>query len=78
MQIAQATIRHVQSLIPCRRVSVAVLDTVRRSGQIIALHDEEPTDVQEGAVIPLETFGPLEDLRAGIVRNVASDEHDSG
>jgi formate hydrogenlyase transcriptional activator len=76
-QIAQATIRHVQSLIPCRRVSVAVLDTVRRTGQIIALHDEGLSDVQEGAIIPIETFGPLEALRAGLVRSVASDEHDS-
>ena len=76
-QIAQATIRHVQSLIPCRRVSVALLDTARRTGEIIALHDEGPTEVREGAVIPIETFGPLEDLRAGIVRSVSSHEHDS-
>jgi len=69
-QIAQAAIRHVQSLIPCRRVSVAVLDTKRAIGQIIALHDERSTDVREGAIIPLAVFGAVEDLQAGVVRTV--------
>jgi PAS domain S-box-containing protein len=69
-QIAQATIRHVQSLIPCRRVSVAVLDARRGTGEIIALHDEDPTGPHEGAVIPLASFGVVEDLQAGRVRSV--------
>jgi formate hydrogenlyase transcriptional activator len=77
-QIAQATISHVQSLIACRRVSVALLDTVRKTGQIIALHDEVPTEVREGAVIPIETFGGLEDLQAGIVRSIVSREDATG
>jgi len=77
-QIAQATISHVQSLIACRRVSVALLDTVRKTGQIIALHDEVPTEVREGAVIPIETFGALEDLQAGIVRSISSREDATG
>ena len=33
----KSTIRHVQSLIPCRRVSVAVIDVPRAIGQLIAL-----------------------------------------
>jgi PAS domain S-box-containing protein len=73
-QIAHATIRHVQSLITCRRVSVALLDTVRKTGEIIALHDDVPTEVREGAIIPIETFGALEDLQAGVVRSVVSAE----
>ena len=77
-QIAQATISHVQSLIACRRVSVALLDTVRKTGQIIALHDEVPTEVREGAIIPIETFGALEDLQAGIVRSIVSREDATG
>jgi PAS domain S-box-containing protein len=40
--IAEVAVRHVQSLIPCRRVSVAVIDVPRASGQLIALHDDEP------------------------------------
>jgi len=77
-QIAQAAIRHVQSLIPCRRVSVAVLDTLRATGQIIALHDERPTDVREGAIIPLAVFGAVEDLRAGVVGTGAPPGDTSG
>jgi PAS domain S-box-containing protein len=69
-QIAQATIRHVHSLIPCRRVSVAVLDAWRATGEIIALHDEAPTEPHEGAIIPLASFGVVEDLQAGRVRSV--------
>ncbi len=69
-EIAQATIRHVQSLIPCRRVSVAVLDAHRGIGQIIALHDDKPTEPSEGATVPMASFGVVEDLKAGRVRNI--------
>src|SRR5262245_3279447 len=41
-QIAQAAIRHVQSLIPCRRVSVAVIDVPHARGELIAVHDDQP------------------------------------
>ena len=71
--IAQATISHVQSLIPCRRVSVAVVDVPRGIGRLIALHDDEAaTEPREGTVIPLEAFGVIGDLQAGIVRNLPS------
>ena len=72
-QIAQAAIRHVQSLLPCRRVSVAVIDVPHARGELIAVHDDQPsTEPREGAVVPLEAFGHVEDLRAGIVRNVGT------
>jgi PAS domain S-box-containing protein len=72
-EIAQAAIRHVQSLIPCRRVSVAVIDVPHARGELIAVHDDQPaTEPREGAVVPLEAFGHVEDLRAGIVRNVST------
>ena len=77
-QIAQAAIRHVQSLIACRRVSVALLDTKRKTGEIIALHDEVPTAVRTGTLIPIETFGAIEDLQAGIVRSIVSREDATG
>ena len=72
-EIAQATIRHVQSLIPCRRVSVAVVDVPRADApsslrcttmRRLPSHGKAP-------IIPLDTFGSVEDLQAGIVRNVA-------
>ena len=77
-QIAQATIRHVQSLIVCRRVSVAVLDPGRGTGEIIALHDDKPTEPREGAVVPVGSFGNVEDLHAGRVRNVTDLSHVTG
>ena len=71
-QIAQATIRHIRSLIPCRRVSVAVLDVPQSTGTIIALHHEGPTNLRAGATVPLDAFGALNDLKAGVVRNITS------
>ena len=49
-----------------------LLDMPRATGQIIALHDEGPTEPREGAIIPLDAFGAVEDLRAGVVRSVPS------
>jgi len=77
-QIAQAAIRHLHSLIPCRRASVAVLDTRRAIGQIIALQEDAPIGPRDGAVLPLETFGSVDDLRAGVVRSVAPLEPATG
>ena len=78
-EIAQAAIRHVQSLIPCRRVSVAVIDVRRATGQLIAVHDDETgSEPREGTSIPLSEFGLVEDLRAGLVRNLTGLENVSG
>ena len=72
-EIAQAAIRHVQSLIPCRRVSVAVVDVPHARAELIALHDDEmTTEPREGSIIPLDAFGSVEGLQAGVVRNVAT------
>ena len=71
-QIARATIRHIRDLIPCSRVSVAALDQARGTGTLIALHQEGPTNLHEGAVVPIGSFGSIDDLRAGAVRSVAS------
>jgi PAS domain S-box-containing protein len=68
--IAQATIRHIQALIPCRRASVAVFDVSRETGTILALHDDGPTSLRDGATVPLDTFGNIDDLLAGIVRSI--------
>jgi PAS domain S-box-containing protein len=72
-QIAQAAIRHVQSLISSRRVSVALVDVPRGVAELIAVHDDEPNaEPREGSVIPLEAFGLVSDLEAGIVRSLSS------
>jgi PAS domain S-box-containing protein len=69
--IAQATMRHLPQLIPCRRASVATFDMARSLATIIALHSEHPTEVVDGTEVPLEHFGSIESLREGIVRVVA-------
>jgi PAS domain S-box-containing protein len=56
-QIAEATLRHVQSLLPCCRASVAVFDLPRGTGTIIASRDGGEAGAVDGAVIPIEAFG---------------------
>src|SRR5688572_8449600 len=66
-QIAAATLRHLESLIPCRRAGVAVFDLMHGTGTIIASRDggaEQPVD---SAPIPIEAFGVREELQAGLV-----------
>jgi PAS domain S-box-containing protein len=71
-QIAAATLRHLQSLIPCRRASVAVFDLMQGTGTIIASQDEGREQPVDGAVIPIEAFGIREDLQAGLVGSLRS------
>jgi PAS domain S-box-containing protein len=77
-QIAEATLRHLHELIPCRRASVAVFDLPRGTGAIIAARDEGQTQAVDGAAIPIEAFGVREELQAGLVgslRSVGPPEH---
>jgi formate hydrogenlyase transcriptional activator len=75
-QIAEATLRHLQELIPCRRASVAVFDLPRGTGTIIAswAKGEAPGEAQpvDGAVVPIESFGVREELQAGLVGSLRS------
>ncbi len=67
--IAQASIRHIQELIPCRRATVAVSDESSETGRIIALHDEEPTGLHDGATVSLAALG-FDDLSPSAVRRI--------
>ena len=75
-QIAEATMRHLQELIPCRRASVAVFDLPRGTGTIIAswAMGEAQGEAQavDGAVVPIESFGVREELQAGLVGSLRS------
>jgi PAS domain S-box-containing protein len=71
-QIAEATLRHVQSLLPCCRASVAVFDLPRGTGTIIASRDGGEAGAVDGAVIPIEAFGVREELQAGLVGSLRS------
>ena len=71
-QVADATLRHLQSLIPCRRASVAVFDLMRGTGTIIASRDEGQAQPVDGAVIEIEAFGVKEELQAGLVGSLRS------
>ena len=66
--IAQATLRHIQDLIPCRHASIAVFDAARQTGTIIAQHGADPAGPGDTATVPLNVFGSTEDLQAGRVR----------
>jgi PAS domain S-box-containing protein len=68
--IAQAAIRHVGDLIPCRRASVAVFDAPASEGRIIAAFDQVSSNVREGSVVPIEAIGSVDDLRSGAVRHL--------
>ena len=67
--IAQTTIGHIQDLIPCRRASVAMFDASLEAGTIIAVHDAEPSALQDGAAVSLKAFG-LEDLTPDTVGRI--------
>ena len=71
-QIAEATLRHLQSLIPCRRASVAVFDLPRGTGTIIASRDGGEAQAVDGAAVPIEAFGVREELQAGLVGSLRS------
>jgi PAS domain S-box-containing protein len=71
-QIAAATLRHLHSLIPCCRASVAVFDLPRGTGTIIASWDGGEAQPVDGAVIPIEAFGVREELQAGLVGSLRS------
>jgi formate hydrogenlyase transcriptional activator len=75
-QIAAATLRHLQDLIPCRRASVAVFDLERGTGTIIAswAAGQSGGEAQtcDGAVLPIEAFGMREELQAGLVGSLRS------
>jgi hypothetical protein len=55
-QIAGATLRHLETLIPCHRASVAVFDLLHGTGTIIASQDEGHEQTVDGAVIPIEAW----------------------
>jgi PAS domain S-box-containing protein len=71
-EIAEATLGHLQSLIPCRRASVAVFNLPLGTGTIIASWDGGEKQAVDGAVIPIEAFGAREDLQAGLVGSLRS------
>jgi PAS domain S-box-containing protein len=71
-RIADATLRHLQGLIPCRRAAVAVFDLMHGTGTLIASRDEGHEQPVDRAVIPIEAFGVREDLQAGLVGSLRS------
>ena len=70
--IAEATLRHLQDLIPCRRASVAVFDLLRGMGTVIASYDEGRTQIVDSTPVPIEEFGVREELQAGLVGSLRS------
>lgn len=71
VEIGDAAMAHIRQLIPCLRASVTIFDWERETATLQAVHAEDPGRMSLGASIPLEPFGPLEDLRDGKVHVVA-------
>jgi PAS domain S-box-containing protein len=70
--IAEATLRHLRDLIPCRRASVAVFDLPRGTGTIIASYEDGRTQIVDSTPVPIEEFGVREELQAGLVGSLRS------
>jgi formate hydrogenlyase transcriptional activator len=68
--IAEATMRHIQDLVPCWRASVAVIDPASDTAALLAVYPEGRAHLGTGSVVPRETFGPLDDLRHGTIQVV--------
>jgi PAS domain S-box-containing protein len=71
-QIGEATLRHLEGLIPCHRASVAVFDLLHGTGTIIASRDGGAAQAVDGAPIAIEAFGAREELQAGLVGSLRS------
>jgi len=61
-EIAQAAMRYVRELAPCRAASVAVFDFVAHEAILLAVEASTAMPFQRGARVPLETFLSLPTL----------------
>lgn len=69
--IARSALGHLQGLVPSARESVALLDEEAGEWLVLAAVGQEVEGLGVGARLPLEAFGDVEELRAGIPRVVA-------
>ncbi len=68
-EIAAPALEHVQALVPCFRISVALFDPETGEGVLHAVRTEGE-GLGQGARVAPESFGSLDELRAGNVRTV--------
>ncbi len=68
--IAEAALRQVRQLVPCRQVSVVVFDFQTGEGVVVACLVNGATQIGEGARFPLQALGIAEELRQGQVHRV--------
>ena len=55
--IAEAALRHMQTLVPCRRSSLVTFDPELRMGRVIAVRAEGETKLGKGKLVPVGQFG---------------------
>jgi PAS domain S-box-containing protein len=65
--IARAVLAHVQRLVPSPRTSIVLLDPEAQVGRVLADSLGGEIRLPEGALLPLEGFGKIEELRQGKV-----------
>jgi PAS domain S-box-containing protein len=66
--IAQAALRRIRPLIPCKRASVTLFDFDAREAIVLAVDAAGESSLPAGARFPLALLGDIEDLREGRVR----------
>ena len=63
--IARAASQHIQSLIPCQRVSVTAFDQDTNRARVLAVRSEGATSLRQGDLDLRQTFYALDDMQQG-------------
>ncbi len=68
--IAEAALSHLRHLVPSQRASIALFDSPTQTVSVLAVDVNGETRVGTGTRLPMDAFGPLEDLRQNTVHLV--------
>jgi len=69
-EIAQAALRHIRRLVPCRRADITLFDFEADEAILFVAQANDTAQMAPGTRIPLENMGDLAPLRRGGVRVV--------
>jgi len=63
--IAQAALRHIRELVPCRTATVTAFDFTAHEALVLAVETSAATPFQRGTHMPLDAFQSLPELQLG-------------
>ena len=69
-EIAEAGLSRLRTLVGCEHATLILFDAGRSEARVLTLEGAHVSGFEAGAAIPLEEYGPIDDLRAGDVRRV--------